>query len=230
MGKRELKRLGRKELLQLLLEQTEANEKLADDIRALHDENTRLREQLREQEVRVTSSGTLAEASLKLAGVFDAADEAARIFLSGVEQTHEIQQRELYEMQQRAREHAARIMDDAQTEAARVRKSADDYWRQMMDAAFRYRTTAPAAPIAPEELAIDTDFSNKAPREEYVAPEAFVTQDPVAGAAETSPATEEYPFSATEGTNFFALGTPKVTLKLRTDDLPRVYREGDERK
>lgn len=80
MTDKELRRLSRAELLEMLLAQTE--------------ENRQLRERLRETEkaladrrITLEQAGTMAEAALKLNGVFDAVDRAVQQYLENVRRT-----------------------------------------------------------------------------------------------------------------------------------------------
>jgi regulator of replication initiation timing len=77
MADRQLRRLKREELLQMLLELEQENEQLAQ-------ENRRLREQLAQREVCIAEAGSLAEAALKLSGVFEAAQRAADLYVENV--------------------------------------------------------------------------------------------------------------------------------------------------
>ena len=71
MTTKELRRLSRKQLLQLLIAQME--------------ENRALRRQLQERNQAFEKTGSLAEAALRLGGVFEAADRAAQIYLEHIE-------------------------------------------------------------------------------------------------------------------------------------------------
>ena len=82
MADKRLKRLSRKELLEMLI--------------AMEKENTNLREQLDDAERRLENrkidleqSGTLAEAALRLNGVFEAADAAAKQYLENIRRKEE---------------------------------------------------------------------------------------------------------------------------------------------
>ncbi len=77
MTSQELKKCNRRELLQLLLQETEENERLRRELEAA---NTKLAE----RQVMIESSGSLAEAVVKLNGVFEAADAAAQQYLENV--------------------------------------------------------------------------------------------------------------------------------------------------
>lgn len=71
MTTRELKRLSRAQLLQLLIAQME--------------ENRELRRKLENRQLIMENTGSIAEAALKISGIFEAADAAAQIYLESVE-------------------------------------------------------------------------------------------------------------------------------------------------
>lgn len=77
MTDRELKRLSRAELLELLLAETEENAKLRRQLQQAQDALT-------DRRIAIDQAGTLAEAALKLNGVFEAADRAARQYLENL--------------------------------------------------------------------------------------------------------------------------------------------------
>lgn len=77
MTDRELRRLSRAELLEMLIAQIEENERL----------NQKLQEAqaaLADRKIAIDQAGTLAEAALQLNGVFEAADQAARQYLENI--------------------------------------------------------------------------------------------------------------------------------------------------
>lgn len=74
---KELKKLSRIELLELLVEQTERNEELERKLA-----ETEL--ELKNQSLNVKEVGTLAEACLKVNKVFEAADAAAKQYLANI--------------------------------------------------------------------------------------------------------------------------------------------------
>ena len=77
MTDKELRRLSRAELLEMFLEQMEKNEKLKRRLAEAQAE-------LENRRIIIDESGTLAEASLRLNGVFEAADRAARQYLENI--------------------------------------------------------------------------------------------------------------------------------------------------
>ena len=82
MTDKELKRLSRKELLEMLLEQS----RLLDSRQA---EIDRLKAELENKNILLENAGSIAEAALKISGVFEAAQRAADIYLESVKQTRE---------------------------------------------------------------------------------------------------------------------------------------------
>lgn len=77
MTDRELKRLSRAELLELLLEANRENERLRGQLKKAKD-------LLADKTVRIENAGSIAEASLALSGVFEAAQRAADQYLENV--------------------------------------------------------------------------------------------------------------------------------------------------
>lgn len=77
MTDKELRRLSRAELLEMLLAQTEENERLRKRL-------VEVERSLDDRRIEASRAGSLAEASLRLNGVFRAADEAANQYLENV--------------------------------------------------------------------------------------------------------------------------------------------------
>lgn len=78
MTDQELKKLKRSDLLELLIAETKENQAL----RARLDE---AEEKLRSRDISIDEAGSIAEASLKLSGVMQAAQEAAGLYLENIE-------------------------------------------------------------------------------------------------------------------------------------------------
>lgn len=77
MTGKKMKKLRRAELLEMLIEQTKRGD-------ALEQEIALLREQLQSRELSLREAGTLAEASIRINAVFEAADAAAAMYLENV--------------------------------------------------------------------------------------------------------------------------------------------------
>ena len=77
MTDKELRRLSRSELLEMLIAQTEENRQLKIRLE-------RAEAQLRDRRIAVEKAGSLAEAALQLNRVFEAADKATQQYLENV--------------------------------------------------------------------------------------------------------------------------------------------------
>lgn len=78
MTEKELKRLSRSELLEMLIGQMEENEKLKIELE-------QAREQVNSRQIAIDRAGSIAEAALALNGVFDAAQAAAAQYLENIQ-------------------------------------------------------------------------------------------------------------------------------------------------
>lgn len=74
-----LKKLSRQDLLEMLIAEEKRVEKLEKEL-----EETRA--QLQERQIRIEESGSIAEAALKLNGIFEAAQAAADQYLENIKQ------------------------------------------------------------------------------------------------------------------------------------------------
>lgn len=77
MTDRQLRRASRADLLKLLLEQRKESE-------ALRQQISQMEEQLQRRQIAIDQSGTLAEAALKLSGIFDAAETACQYYTENI--------------------------------------------------------------------------------------------------------------------------------------------------
>lgn len=77
MTDKELRKLTRKELLEMLVEQGKENERLKHSLKLA-------REKAEKTDIIINESGTIAEAAVALSGVFEAADKAAKIYLENI--------------------------------------------------------------------------------------------------------------------------------------------------
>ena len=78
MTDQQLKRLNRSKLLQMLLEIERENE-------TRRARNKELEEKMRKRELQLAESGSIAEAALKLNGIFEAAQKAADQYVYNVQ-------------------------------------------------------------------------------------------------------------------------------------------------
>lgn len=104
---KELRRLSRSELLELLLTQTQENERLTQEL-----EETR--ELLAQRQLKVQQAGDLAHAVLAVNGVMEAAQRSAEQYLENIRA-----------MEEQAKETCRRMIAEAEEEAAKIRAEAE---------------------------------------------------------------------------------------------------------
>jgi len=81
MAEKQLKHLSRGELIEIIYQLKKNEQKLIE-------ENAELRRSLEEREVKIETIGSLAEASLVLSGIFEAAEEAVAIYKNELSRRH----------------------------------------------------------------------------------------------------------------------------------------------
>lgn len=77
----DLRKLGRKQMLEMLIEQGEQLEELKSRLASAEAE-------LQDRNIAIREAGSIAEAALKLNGVFEAAENACRQYLDSIAQQH----------------------------------------------------------------------------------------------------------------------------------------------
>ena len=107
---KELKKLSRKELLELLLEQTKRIEELENEI-------DNLNKKLESKKVIFKNAGSLADAALQLSGIFSVAQEAADIYLSNIKDLKEKEEKEIENLKNKMLKEAARKCKKREKEA-----------------------------------------------------------------------------------------------------------------
>ncbi len=134
MTDKDLRRLSRAELLDILYEQ----QKRYEDSLA---ENQALRQQLEDRTLRIASAGSIAEAAIQVNGVFEAAQAAADQYLTSVKaataemvQKADEAQRQREAILENARQEAAGIVQAAQAQANQLLAGAnaqiDTRWKE----------------------------------------------------------------------------------------------------
>ena len=110
MTERELRRLSRSDLLELLLTQRRENEQL----RCRLDQ---AEARLAERAIQINKAGSLAEASLQLSGIFDAAQDSCQYYLDNIRLLSERQSAICQQMEAETREQCDRMIAEAEFKA-----------------------------------------------------------------------------------------------------------------
>ena len=111
MTEKELKKLNRYQLLELLIVQTERADKLQTALEEVE-------QRLNAQEINISTLGSIAEASLHLKGVFGAAQEAADMYINEAKKRAEA-------IEEEAHRKGAAIIVQALEEARRIKGEND---------------------------------------------------------------------------------------------------------
>lgn len=128
MTDKELRSLGRKELLQLLLEQTKENEQLQQQLK-------QAQAALQDKTIKIDQAGSLAEASLQLNGVFEAAQAACAQYTDNIANLSQRQEAICAQMETESREKADAIVQKAQQEAEALEQETRAVCVQMIEKA-----------------------------------------------------------------------------------------------
>ena len=124
MTPKELRRLRRTDLLEMLLELSRENDKLRKD-------NLELRQQLQERTILIENSGSLAEAALQLNGIFEAAQAACEQYTQNIQSRSANLEQYCLQMEQQTREKCEAMLASAREEAQRcmddARRENDSY-------------------------------------------------------------------------------------------------------
>ncbi len=126
MTKKDLKRLGRRELLEMMIAISRKNQ-------ALQEENESLRKQIDKKMLQMNESETLADAILKVNGIVDAADRSAKQYYERVEIYAEKMRKQKLEEFERISNEAERVVQMALEERNRQKMLAEQYCSTLPD-------------------------------------------------------------------------------------------------
>lgn len=121
MTDKELKKLSRMELLELLVAQAKETEEL----RAQLDEANA---KLESRALDIEEAGSIAEASLKLNGVFSAAEAAAAQYLDNIKNLSERQEEICRKMEAECRSKCEAMRQEAEAYCEKEKQAAEAYW------------------------------------------------------------------------------------------------------
>ena len=145
MTENEIKKLSRSDLLEILVEQSR-------EIDNLNEVVAKLRSELEDRRIDIKSAGSIAEAALKVNGVFEAAQRAAQQYLDNVKRLDsehgifvESQRRRLEARVDANEKKASEIISEAERRAAEIIAEAEKKAERIVSEAGK------AAPGAPEE-------------------------------------------------------------------------------
>ena len=113
MSEQELKKLSRADLLALLLEQTRENEQLRTRL-------AQVQRELADRRIAIEQTGSIAEAALRLNGVFEAAEAACAQYTENLRILSEAQESRCALLDRECRERCAALEKETQERCARL--------------------------------------------------------------------------------------------------------------
>lgn len=126
MTERELRRLSRADLLELLLAQRRENEQL----RCVLDQT---QAQLADRTIKIDKAGSLAEASLQLGGIFTAAQDSCQYYIDNIKLLSERQNQVCQQMEQETKEKCDRMVAEAELKSQQCWENCSAKIRQLVD-------------------------------------------------------------------------------------------------
>ena len=129
MNEKDLKKLTRAELLEMLLIQSRDNLRLQKEVE-------RLELALEERQLNIERAGSIAEAALQINGVFDAAQRAAEQYLTNLAQMSGRQEEICNRMMEETRKKCDEMVEKA-------RRESQQYWEQISERMHEFYRSHP---------------------------------------------------------------------------------------
>lgn len=115
MTEKELKKLNRKDLLQMLIEQSQV-------VQELRDELAEAEEKLEDKTIVIEESGSIAEAALKLNDLFRVAEDTCKDYVDNVSRICKHREEESAKLEEESKTKAKSIIDEAEQKKAEIEK------------------------------------------------------------------------------------------------------------
>lgn len=135
MTNKELRKLSRVDLLEMLVEMGKKNE-------ALQVENEILRQKQDDRKIRIQNAGSIAKAALDLNKIFEDAQAAADQYLFNIQQLQEKEKQQLNEIEQHVNEitkekveETGKALEEAKRKAEEIIKEAQEQAKRIIESA-----------------------------------------------------------------------------------------------
>lgn len=121
-------KLSKTELLELLIAESEKNERLEAEL-------TELKTKLSSRDFQINNAGSIAEAALAVSGIFDAAEEACAQYKENIRRLSEEQDKINASREAESKQQAEQIINDAILRASRLENEVRERCEKMIDLA-----------------------------------------------------------------------------------------------
>lgn len=130
MTDKELKKLSRAELLEMLIAQSKRADELQEKLEKAEAE-------LNSRQLKVDEAGSIAEASLRLNGVFEAAQAASEQYLDNIRLLQERQEEICAKRDAESKEEAERLLADTKESCDKMlteaKQASESYWAEVSE-------------------------------------------------------------------------------------------------
>lgn len=124
MTENELKKLSRKELLEIMIRQGR-------ELQALQEKYADAQAVLEDRQIKIENAGSIAEASLQLNGVFEAAQEACAQYMENLSNLSQRQEEICEKRDRESRQKAAKLIEEAKRQSAAIREETEVQCEEM---------------------------------------------------------------------------------------------------
>lgn len=128
MTDNELKKLSRNDLLQMLLEQSR-------EVQSLRAQLAEAQSALQDRTIAIDKAGSIAEASLQLNGVFQAAQAACQQYMDNISSLSQRQEEVCARMEAESRQRAEQMIADAQRQKEATERETQQYCAELLEKA-----------------------------------------------------------------------------------------------
>ena len=120
MVSNELKKLSRRELVDIIYQMKKREQLLLDKVDALQGEVTSLQEALQDKRIQLSNAGSIAEAAISVTNVFSSAQAAADLYLQEIEQMKQHTETECAKMVEEAKQKSAEMIALSEKQCATI--------------------------------------------------------------------------------------------------------------
>lgn len=125
MTEKELKKLNRRDLLEILVEQGR-------ELQTLREKYEEAEQKLADRQICIDKAGSIAEASLQLSGIFEAAQNACSQYTDNLARLSQEQETVCAQLESESRRKAARIITEAEKKSAALRTETEKQCEEML--------------------------------------------------------------------------------------------------
>lgn len=135
MTDKELRRLSRAELLELLLEQTKELDEVKGRLETANKELEEARAALKKREIDIDEAGSIAVAALKVNGIFEVAQAASQQYIENIKRLSERQDKVIAKRDSESKARAEKLLADTRRKCAAMeidaKRRSEAYWAEV---------------------------------------------------------------------------------------------------